>query len=107
MINNLTNAQKKTITKTNLLNSDASQYYDMIVFCHLRWQFVYQRPQHIISRMAETMKILFVEEPLQNPENISAGNLIAVNKMLHVLQPNVNDIESIASIIPTFVKNKN
>ena len=35
----------------------------IIVFSHLRWDFVYQRPQHLLSRMAENYKILFIEEP--------------------------------------------
>lgn len=107
MINNLTNAQKKTITKTNLLNSDASQYYDMIVFCHLRWQFVYQRPQHIISRLSSNMKVLFIEEPIHyNKDDSTSGNLIAITEKLHVLQPYVKDIESIIDILPHYIKNK-
>ena len=36
----------------------------MIVFCHLRWDFVYQRPQHLLSRLAEHYRILVVEEPI-------------------------------------------
>lgn len=106
MIDNLKNAQKNSI-KTNVSQHDLPQYYDMIVFCHLRWQFVYQRPQHIISRMAQTMKILFIEEPVHYNENENSGNLILVDDMLHVLQPNVRDIESIATLIPAYVKNKN
>lgn len=35
----------------------------MIVFCHLRWDFVYQRPQHLLSRLAKFYRILVVEEP--------------------------------------------
>lgn len=106
MINNL---KKTKIHTPKELNSSEQQapHYDMIVFCHLRWQFVYQRPQHIISRMAETMKVLFIEEPLYNEENKAPGNLIIINDMLHVLQPNVKEISSIADIIPSFIKNKN
>lgn len=112
MIDNLKNSQKNTLRKINLSNKDTSknkdnsQYYDMVVFCHLRWQFVYQRPQHIISRMAKTMKTLFIEEPLHYTENGNPGNLIVVDEMLHVLQPNVLDIESIAAILPHYIKNK-
>jgi glycosyltransferase involved in cell wall biosynthesis len=107
MINNVKNAQKTTLTKTDLYNSESPQYYDMIVFCHLRWQFVYQRPQHIISRFSSTMKVLFIEEPiiLDNAKG-NSGNLIVVTKTLHVLQPNAKDIESIAAVIPGYVKNK-
>jgi len=36
----------------------------VIVFCHLRWDFVYQRPQHLLTRLAHHYKVLFVEEPL-------------------------------------------
>src|SRR3954463_8991996 len=103
MINNLTNAQKKTITKTNLLNSDASQYYDMVVFCHLRWQFVYQRPQHIISRFAETLKVLFIEEPLPEKEQKGAAELIMLSSTLHVLQPCVDSIEAIETVLSRYV----
>lgn len=39
----------------------------LIVFSHLRWGFVYQRPQHLLSRLAEHYRVLFVEEPLHSP----------------------------------------
>lgn len=37
----------------------------IIVFSHLRWDFVYQRPQQLLSRMAERHKVVFFEEPMQ------------------------------------------
>jgi glycosyltransferase involved in cell wall biosynthesis len=36
---------------------------DLVVFSHLRWVFVWQRPQHLISRLARTRRTWFVEEP--------------------------------------------
>ena len=36
----------------------------VIVFCHLRWDFVYQRPQQLLTRLAQHYKVLFVEEPV-------------------------------------------
>ncbi len=35
----------------------------IVVFSHLRWNFVYQRPQHLLSRLAASRRVLFVEEP--------------------------------------------
>jgi UDP-galactopyranose mutase len=35
----------------------------IVVFSHLRWNFVYQRPQHLLSRLAAEQPVLFVEEP--------------------------------------------
>jgi glycosyltransferase involved in cell wall biosynthesis len=37
---------------------------DLVVLSHLRWDWVWQRPQHLISRLAEGRRTLFVEEPL-------------------------------------------
>ncbi len=36
----------------------------ILVFSHLRWDFVYQRPQHLLSRLAAHFPIVFVEEPM-------------------------------------------
>lgn len=37
---------------------------DLLVFSHLRWDFVFQRPQHLISRFARSRRVFFLEEPL-------------------------------------------
>lgn len=37
---------------------------DLIVFSHLRWDFVFQRPQHLMSRFARYRRVYYVEEPL-------------------------------------------
>lgn len=38
---------------------------DIVVLSHLRWEFVYQRPQHLMSRAARRHRVLFVEEPTE------------------------------------------
>jgi glycosyltransferase involved in cell wall biosynthesis len=41
----------------------------IVVFSHLRWQFVYQRPQHLLSRLAAHWRVVFIEEPVtRSPE---------------------------------------
>jgi glycosyltransferase involved in cell wall biosynthesis len=35
-----------------------------LCFSHLRWNFVHQRPQHLLSRAARTYRVFFVEEPI-------------------------------------------
>ena len=37
---------------------------DLVCFSHLRWDFVYQRPQHLLSRCAKNRRVFFVEEPV-------------------------------------------
>ena len=36
----------------------------LIVFSHLRWDFVFQRPQHLLSRLARLRPVFFFEEPV-------------------------------------------
>lgn len=36
---------------------------DLLVFSHLRWDFVYQRPQHLLTRFAKHSRVFYVEEP--------------------------------------------
>lgn len=36
----------------------------IVCISHLRWDFVWQRPQHILSRMAAHTPVYFVEEPV-------------------------------------------
>src|SRR5918997_133365 len=36
----------------------------LLCFSHLRWDFVFQRPQHLMSRFARDMPVVFWEEPM-------------------------------------------
>jgi UDP-galactopyranose mutase len=38
--------------------------YDVICLSHLRWNFVFQRPQHLLTRCAEQHRVFYVEEPV-------------------------------------------
>lgn len=40
---------------------------DLVCLSHLRWNFVYQRPQHLLSRAARRQRVFFVEEPMWGP----------------------------------------
>ena len=59
-----------------------------VAFSHLRWDFVYQRPQHLLSRLTDRFNIVFVEEPV-------AGSSVATLERMHpvegvaVLRPHV------------------
>ena len=37
---------------------------DLVCLSHLRWDFVYQRPQHLMSRFARDRRVFFFEEPI-------------------------------------------
>ena len=39
----------------------------LICFSHLRWDFVFQRPQHLMTRFARDRRVIFWEEPVAGP----------------------------------------
>ena len=44
----------------------------IICLSHLRWDFVFQRPQHLMTRFAETRDVFYVEEALPAAEGAEA-----------------------------------
>src|ERR1700716_3250900 len=56
----------------------------IIVHSHLRWDFVWQRPQQLLTRLSRTNRVLFVEEP------IYLDDLGAARLDLSVPQPHVH-----------------
>ncbi|AUD02700.1 glycosyltransferase family 1 protein [Spirosoma pollinicola] len=48
----------------SVFDSPANDVSDLICFSHLRWNFVYQRPQHLLTRAAKNYKVWFIEEPI-------------------------------------------
>ena len=51
----------------SMANRDAAQSADLICFSHLRWDFVFQRPQHLMTRFAQQCRVTFWEEPVVDP----------------------------------------
>jgi UDP-galactopyranose mutase len=52
------------------LNLSGEKLPDLICLSHLRWDFVYQRPQHLLSRFARERRVFFVEEPIFDERQI-------------------------------------
>lgn len=61
---------------------------DLVCFSHLRWGFVYQRPQHLLSRFAKHTRVFFFEEPIMHD---AADKLVVSNegKNLYVVVPHL------------------
>ncbi len=62
---------------------------DLICLSHLRWNFVFQRPQHLMSRFAKVRRVFFVEEPVI--EEIEPVLRVAVcpQTNVHVVTPHL------------------
>jgi len=46
--------------------ADGKLHDDLLCFSHLRWNFVYQRPQHLMTRFARDHRVFFIEEPVDD-----------------------------------------
>ncbi len=46
------------------MRGDDRRESDVICFSHLRWGFVFQRPNHLMSRAAKNARVFWVEEPV-------------------------------------------
>ncbi|OZA12418.1 MAG: hypothetical protein B7X94_03900, partial [Hydrogenophilales bacterium 17-62-8] len=59
---------------------------NLVVFSHLRWRFVHQRPQHLLGRLAGQWRITFIEEPVPT-DGLPYVQAIEIGENLTVLIP--------------------
>jgi UDP-galactopyranose mutase len=62
---------------------------DLICLSHLRWNFVFQRPQHLMSRYAISRRVYFVEEPIVNDSITAPTVSMQAHGRLMVVVPQV------------------
>jgi beta-glucosidase/6-phospho-beta-glucosidase/beta-galactosidase len=79
-------AELVTGTGSNIevIETKDTDRYGIVVFSHLRWGFVWQRPQQFLSRFAKKHPILFIEEPFFDRPEGSEPDL-----QFHRVMPNV------------------
>ena len=86
-------------------NKSLTSNADLLVFSHLRWDFVYQRPQHLMSRFARDRRVLFIEEPMDHdgePKwkfSEEQGHLIRCVPMLPADRDRADDNEVIREMV--------
>ncbi|MXV50578.1 glycosyltransferase [Pedobacter sp. HMF7647] len=61
----------------------------LICFSHLRWNFVYQRPQHLMSCLAKTANIFYFEEPVFDAFGEAYLSILPSNGNVTVLVPHL------------------
>jgi glycosyltransferase involved in cell wall biosynthesis len=59
---------------------------DLVCFSHLRWGFVFQRPNHLLTRFSKHQRVFFIEEPIfhDNDDKLHIENF---NENLYVVTP--------------------
>lgn len=62
---------------------------NVVCLSHLRWGFVYQRPQHLLSRFARTHRVFFVEEPVIAGDTPVMEHHVCPESGVHILVPHI------------------
>lgn len=58
------------------MTTTSASAHHLVCFSHLRWDFVYQRPQHLLTRFMRMYKVYYVEEAVFGADR----NFLAVSK---------------------------
>jgi len=63
---------------------------DLVCFSHLRWDFVFQRPQHLLTRCARDRRVFFIEEPIYGNGSMRL-DVRETESGVHVVVPQLPD----------------
>ncbi len=73
----------------DMINEQLKGFDSLICLSHLRWDFVFQRPQHLMGRFANEIPVYFFEEPIFF-EGSSHLEISERAKNLFVLVPHIS-----------------
>jgi UDP-galactopyranose mutase len=62
---------------------------DILVLSHLRWDFVFQRPQHLLTRCARYRNVYFVEEPHFTDGILPSLHVSQRDEQLYIVVPHL------------------
>ena len=71
---------------------------DLVCFSHLRWGFVFQRPNHLLSRFSKHQRVFFIEEPIfhDGEEKVHIENY---NEQLYIVTPHLRHGQDEAEVL--------
>ncbi len=83
----------------------------LLCFSHLRWHFVTQRPQHLLTRAAASFEVMFLEEPVfgdwgaELRVDVVDGVRLAVPHLPHGLSDEARDA-TLATMVATLLEDR-
>jgi hypothetical protein len=76
----------------------------ILCFSHLRWNFVYQRPQHLMSRFAKITRVYFIEEPVFDTSRNEFDVTNSADDNVTVLVPHLESREDVNARLAIMLK---
>lgn len=77
------------LTSQHEIKSSVQSPSTLVCFSHLRWDFVYQRPQHLLSRFSTMYSVYFVEEPMYDAKGEPTVTFTSKADKLWVVVPHL------------------
>ncbi len=85
---------------------------NLLCFSHLRWNFVYQRPQHLMSRFTKSARVFYFEEPVYDApsqyneiyDDPESGVCVVTP---HITSDTQNSIEPLRHLLKMFMASMN
>lgn len=71
------------------MHSEGTQPKKLLCFSHLRWDFVFQRPQHLLTRFSKDLNVFFLEEPVFDANESAFFEIDKKSDTLTVLRPHI------------------
>jgi glycosyltransferase involved in cell wall biosynthesis len=106
LTNNILNNQIKSIHKGLPKN--------LICFSHLRWDFVFQRPQHLLTRLSKAFQIFYIEEPIFDSNTKEYYEYLNRGENITIIVPHLKEglspaqvIDAQKNLLNIFMKNRN
>src|ERR1041385_1812634 len=86
-----TNSGGRFTAKENSMSALPTDQHqpDLICLSHLRWNFVFQRPQHLMSRFTRQRRVFFIEEPIYDTSGPRLNTTVCAQTGVHVVTPHL------------------
>ncbi len=73
------------------LNNSVTQTPDLVCLSHLRWNFVFQRPQHLLTRCTQGRRVFFIEEPMFSADPVGRIDVTCHESGVWVVVPHLQE----------------
>lgn len=109
----------KLLNHTNATTTQVKSLYhklpaNIICFSHLRWDFVFQRPQHLLTRFSQSFRVFFIEEPIFDATGADYYSYHNRGENIQVIVPHLShgktppeNIIKLKALLDNFMENKN
>jgi glycosyltransferase involved in cell wall biosynthesis len=71
------------------MDSEETLQKNLLCFSHLRWDFVFQRPQHLLTRFSQELTVFFFEEPIFVDTDKPFISIDKKSNSLSVIKPHI------------------